>query len=348
MNDETRMTNDEEMTKSEFRIAHAEMPALDMRAPSSLTHSSFVMLHFCTLVLFLLTAARAATPSTGTNALSQAPESPREFFNAGTEQMREGKLREAETFLQSAVSSQDARVQPPALYNLGHVRNAQGEAELKKSPEARATANRGRTAAAQAEAAVNLADAAIADQNVQRLIESYLRGRGARRELRDAMRQVLRAMELHAAALLRWQRAAGDFKSAVELNPADTNAQHNADVMDRKIAQLVDRLQQMQQAAMTMAEQNRRLGERLRQMRGMIPEPMMPPGAAGDEEEDEDMPMGLRQAQVEPPGREGDERPISPEEAMQLLEGFKLDGNRRLPMGQGDQAEPKDRKRSNW
>ena len=33
-------------------------------------------------------------------------------------------------------------------------------------------------------------------------------------------------MELHGAALLRWQRAAGDFKSSVELNPADTNAQH--------------------------------------------------------------------------------------------------------------------------
>ena len=35
-------------------------------------------------------------------------------------------------------------------------------------------------------------------------------------------------------------------------------------------------------------------------------------------------------------------------EAGWMLEGFKLDGERRLPMGQGDTAEPKDRKGKTW
>ena len=39
---------------------------------------------------------------------------------------------------------------------------------------------------------------------------------------------------------------------------------------------------------------------------------------------------------------------LSPEEAARLLEGFKLDTERRLPMGQGTNAPPKDRSRPNW
>ncbi len=333
---------------------HSRMPDRPMTRPESqksalpnavrsIRHSSFVIRAclFCA-ALGLLVSAHAAT------ATNRPPVTPRDFFNAGTEKLREGKWREAETWLQQAVASQDSRVQPPALYNLGHVRNEQGEEELKKSPEGHATAARGRNAAATTEAAVNEADAAMANPDVQKLLQAYMRGRGARRDLRDATRQIVKAMELHGAALLRWQRSAGDFRSNVELTPSDTNALQNAEVMDKKIAQLIDKLQQMQQAMAMMAQQGRRLEDRLRQMRGMIPEAMMPPGAAGDEEEQEDMPMGLRPPQVEPPGREGKERPISPEEAIRMLEGYKLDGNRRLPMGDREEKQPKDRKRSNW
>ena len=51
------------------------------------------------------------------------PATPREFYNAGTRQLRDGKLREAEASLESALASQDPNsLQPPALYNLGLVR----------------------------------------------------------------------------------------------------------------------------------------------------------------------------------------------------------------------------------
>ena len=48
-----------------------------------------------------------------------APATPPEQFNAGTRQLRDGKLAAAEALLQNAVAGQDARVQPPALYESG-------------------------------------------------------------------------------------------------------------------------------------------------------------------------------------------------------------------------------------
>ena len=54
------------------------------------------------------------------------------------------------------------------------------------------------------------------------------------------------AMETYGNTLLKWRRAADDFKGAAELNPGDTNAAHNAEIVERGIARLVDSLRQMQ------------------------------------------------------------------------------------------------------
>src|SRR3954451_16866539 len=80
------------------------------------------------------TSGATGPTSARTNAVSvePAPSTPREFFNAGTRRLREGKLREAEAFLESALNSQIQNLQPSALYNLGEVRFNQGIEELKK------------------------------------------------------------------------------------------------------------------------------------------------------------------------------------------------------------------------
>ena len=101
-----------------------------------------------------------------------------------------------------------------------------------------------------------------------------------------------RALKVHGAVLARWERASGDFKSAAELNSADTDARHNAEVVDRCIAKLVDSLREMQQCANGMCDKGQQLGEALKQLKGRIPAPNMPPGAAGDEEEEEEQPLG--------------------------------------------------------
>lgn len=317
------------------------MSAFRRQRPSRPARGGFAGLILAGFALAASSPPQPAEPS--------PPATPREFFNAGTQKLREGKLRDAEALLEAALGSQRQSLQPPALYNLGHVRFGQGAEELKKGPAAAPTAARGRAAAARADDATRAADTALAGDDVQQMVAAYLRGRGARRELKAATKVVQRALETHGAALRKWERSSGDFKGDFELNRSDTDARQNADTVDRCIARLVDTLRELQQTAMTMGNKNDQLGEKLKQLKGRIPAPDMPPGAAGEDEEDEDQPNGPRPDLKEGASREGEEMmTLTPEQAAWLLEGFKLDSERRLPMGQKDTAEPKDRSRRPW
>jgi hypothetical protein len=297
------------------------------------------------LVLAVAAVIAASTPPALEPAL---PSAPREFFNAGTRELLAGKLREAEASLETALASQNARLQPPSLYNLGHVRFRLGIEELKKGPSAVPAAARGRETTRSADDALRDADDALASDDVQKMVASYLRGRGTRRELKAAIQAVRHAMESQGAALSKWQRSSGDFKSTVELNGTDAEAQQNADTVDRYIAKLVDSLREMQQLAAAMSGKGNELKEKLNQLKGKIPAPDMPPGGTGDDDEDEDMPEGQRQGQKENAGKEGEEMTLSPEQAGWLLNGFKLDSEHRLPMGQESTADPKNKSRRTW
>lgn len=276
------------------------------------------------------------------------PSTPRESYNAGAVKLREGKLREAEAFLQSALASQDERLQPPSLYNLGHVRFQQGTEELKKGPSAGASLTQGQSAGQSTATAITGAEEALREGNIQRMVSSYQRGRGARKELRAAMTAVKRALDSHGAALMKWQRASGDFHSALELNPKHAEARHNAQVVDRSIAKLVDSIRELQQMAAALGEKNEDLRQKMQQLKGKIPEPDMPPGATGDDDEEEEQPKGPEPGQKEAPAKQGEEMAITPEQAGWLLEGFKLDTERRLPMGQNGAAEPRNRPGRDW
>jgi tetratricopeptide (TPR) repeat protein len=299
----------------------------------------------------LRAAASEPNTSSKTNSNVQpepAPSTPREFFNAGTEKLRAGKLREAEAFLESALSSQIARLQPPSLYNLGWVRFDQGTEELKKTPPAGQTTAAARSVAQQTDEATRLADEALKGNDLEQLLAAYVRGRGQRKQLKAATEAVRRALDTHGVALRKWERAWGDFKSVVELKSSDTDAQHNADVMDRNIAKLIDSLRELQQAAAALGNKSQELGEKLKQLKGKIPASQMPPGAAGDDDDDEQNPFGPKPGEKEGPSRTGEEMTLSPEQAGWLLEGFKLDSERRLPMGQGQQGQPRDRSKPTW
>jgi hypothetical protein len=298
---------------------------------------------------FILNSASAASTNPPPVQVERAPESPREFFNTGTRLLREGKLGEAEMQLHTAVSRQEEALLPAALYNLGHVRFAQGAEELKKAPNARQAAQRTRDATAQGEAAIHAAESALASQDVQRLVEAYRRGQGSRKELNATIKAVRQALETYAGVLARWQRAAGDFKSAAELNPADASARRNADIVERHIARLIDEIRALQQALAGALQCKQQLGEAMAKMRGQLPGPLAPPGAAGDEDEEEDeLPGGLQPGMQEGPSRSGEEMRLSPEEAGRMLNGFRLDGERRLPMGQDGEGKPKDPNRPTW
>jgi tetratricopeptide (TPR) repeat protein len=283
--------------------------------------------------------------------LPPEPETAREFFNAGTRQLHEGKLREAEGFLQGALKLQDENVQAQSLYNLGHVRYAQGAEELKRAPADAATARRVQNAMSHGDQALQQATAALGGSDVQAMVMAYLNGRGARKDLRETIDLVRRALATHAATLLKWQRALGDFKSALELHPNDPDTKRNIEIVEEAIAKLIEKMRQMAELAQLMSQQREAIGEAMKQLRGKIPEPEAPPGEAGDEgdEDDAERPKGPREGKEEGRGREGKEqRRLSPQEAGWLLESFKLGGDRRLPMGQGEEGKPKDRKGNNW
>jgi tetratricopeptide (TPR) repeat protein len=308
-----------------------------------LGQSSAAFLHRTLAILFFLAGSFVLLQA-------QHPFSEREAYNDGTRFLEEKDYSKAESLLHSVVARNDERTQTPALYNLGLARFAMGAEALQKAPDARAVSSRARAASAGADGAMQDAFQALRTEEQQALLGAYLRGRGARRQLKHATKALAEALEAHQDVLAKWQRASGDFHSAVELNPQDEDAAHNADVTDRHIARLVDSIRQMMAMMQGLEGQMKGLEEMLGELRGKLPDGIEPGPAPGDEEaeEDEEFPDGPKPGMEEGRGREGRERPISPEMARQLLEGFQLDRDRQLPMGFEKEAKPEDRKGKNW
>jgi hypothetical protein len=294
-------------------------------------------------------------PTHADNSISPPPvrETARDFYNAGTEKLRAKKWNDAETLLESALARQDEVLQPAALFNLGHVRFAQGTEELKKSPPAAAVSQRARNAAAAGDAAIQKAADALAANDVEQMVEAYLNGRGVRKEMRAATTAVQRALEAYGKTLVKWQRSLNDFQSAAELNPSDTNAAQNAEIVAQAIAKLVDSLREMQQAAANLGGKQSQLNGLLSQLKGRLPAPNAPPGAAGEDDDEGEDGKGVRPESLaglkEATSDGGQEMglKISPEAAAQLLNSIQPDG-KQLPMGQGQTGQPKNRSGRDW
>jgi tetratricopeptide (TPR) repeat protein len=285
----------------------------------------------------------------GTN--SVAPATARDFYNAGTRLLAARKFADAEKMFQAALAAQDDRVQPAALYNVGHTRFGAGLERLKQGPDAQKAGARGSAALAAGDHAIRLAESALAQKDLNQMIAAYFEGRGARHELREAEKAVSAAMESYGKTLEQWLRAADDFKGAAELNPADTNAVHNAEIVERGIAKLVDSLRKMQEMMGMMGQKKQDLGKLLAKLKGSIPAPNAPPGPAGEDDEDDQgvTPESLA-GQKESAVHQGEQMQIllSPDQASQMLNGLLLDGTRRLNMSDKEGTPPKDRKGRNW
>ncbi len=300
------------------------------------------------LFLWLLGGSVSADDATN----SFVPVTARDFYNAGTEMLAGKKFTDAERLFQSALAAQDEQVQPRAIYNLGHARFSGGLELLKKGPDAQKIASQGSDALAAGQSAIRQSESALAENNLDQMVAAYFAGRGARHDLRQAEKAVQSAMETYGKTLQKWQRAADDFHGAAELNPADTNATRNAEIVERGIAKLVDSLRKMQEMMGMMGQQRQQLGKLLSKLKGQIPAPNAPPGAAGDDDDEEEggkQPESLA-GQKENAGHEGEQMqaPLSPDQAGQILSGLSLDGTRRLEMSDKEGKPPGDRKGRNW
>lgn len=301
-------------------------------------------------VAFLLASRLGALAGSETNMV--APVTGRDFYNAGTTLLAAKKFTDAERMFQSALASQDERVQPLALYNVGDARFSGGLERLKQGPDAQKTAAQGNAALAAGDQAIRHAESALAANNLNDMISAYFEGRGARHDLREAQKAVAAAMDTYGKTLDLWLRAADDFKGAAELNPADTNATYNAQIVDRGIARLVDSLRKMQEMMGAMGQKRQDLGKLLTKMKGQIPASDAPPGPAGDDD-DEDNPGLTPDAlagKQEGASRQGEQMqvPLSPDQASQILNGLSLDGTRRLDMSDKEGTPQKNRNGRIW
>jgi tetratricopeptide (TPR) repeat protein len=277
------------------------------------------------------------------------PATSRDFYNAGTRLLAANKFADAEKMFQSALAAQDERIQPPALYNLGHTRFAEGVELLKKGPDTQKVAAQGNADLAAGVEFIRSTQLALDQNDLTKMIAAYVEGHGIRHNLHDAEQAVQTAMETYGNTLLKWRRAADDFKNAAELNPADTNAVRNAEIVEQGIARLVDSLQKMQQMAAALGNQHQQMNDLLNQLKGRIPKENLPPGGAGDEDDADIQPDSLA-GQKENLSREGNQMqmPLSPDEAGQILDGLSLDGSRRMEISDKERPPPKDKKGLDW
>src|SRR5688572_10083992 len=139
----------------------------------------------CSLLLIGLSVALAP--------VGRAEVSPREAYNQGTIALGKGYLRESESWLLRAAGSQRESMQPPALYNLGHVRFRQGSELLKGEAPRQPLVDRADTATEEGGDAVANANRALESDNLMAILEAYMNGRATRKQLRIANEDVQRA-----------------------------------------------------------------------------------------------------------------------------------------------------------
>ncbi|HEX3625833.1 MAG TPA: hypothetical protein VH280_10455 [Verrucomicrobiae bacterium] len=291
---------------------------------------------FVLVYLIALGAVASANGQTNDIAPAVQPVTAREFYNAGTAKIAAKKFAEAEQMFLSSLAAQEGGVQPQALYNLGQARFDDGLAVLKKGPSAQTLDAQGGGANLEAGSAIQQGEAALAGNDLAKLISAYIDGHGARRDLRSVEEAVRQAIQTYGDSLRKWQQADDDFKSAAELNPSDTDAARNSQIVEQYIAKLVDSLRQMQQMAARLGAQHKKLNEVLKSIGGRIPKPNLPPGAPGDKDDDDGLqPESLRGMEEGPTktGKPIEER-LSRDQAAQILNGVSIDAAQRLLMNE--------------
>ena len=297
--------------------------------------------HF-TALLFAAAPALASQPGA------------RELYNDGVTKLGKGELRDAEMSLRKAAGADVETVQPLALYNLGHVRFRQGEETLKGEGNREQLLDSSAAAVAVAEEAIRGGARALENDALQEIIAAYMDARAARKDLRFSRDETSRTMGLIGSALERWRRSVGDFHSALELDAANADAKTNAEVVERKIADLLKFKKELEQKSEQVAEEREKIKEMMKKMRGKIPKEMQ--RESDDEEDDDD-----EEKKDEPkPGekqqqRIGSDREVSPDMARWLKEtmkrrtmslGTKQEGEGFKPTD--EQRKPQPRKGRNW
>lgn len=282
-----------------------------------------------------------------TAAIAAREISPREAYNLGVDALKKGTLREAENWLLRSTAAQRESLQPPALYDLGHVRFKQGQELLKGEQPRQPLIDRGDNAYDDGVDATMRAGRALKKDQLNDILEAYMQGRPVRKQLRLAHEDVQRALDLYGAVLVRWRRAVGDFRSSDELR-ASEDATFNARVVERHIEELLKHVKELEKQKMQLGQTRGDLKEKMAELKKKIPDGMLPEGEGGEDDEEEDGEQPKPEPGMQRAGEEGEKRGITPEIAQQILEALGLKGDRKLPIGGDERTQPRDRKGKDW
>lgn len=287
----------------------------------------------------------------------------RELHNLGTRRLAEQDIAGSEDALRASLARDQDNLRPGSLHNLGHVRFGRGR-------EALGGKTRGDvTDLSIARSYVEAADADIDD--IQDMIGFIDREKAAKREpdyaaavgvlgsaintfktiKKESIPAADKQLTHRAGVITAWTRSVGDFRSAHELDTADTDAKTNADRIEELLRALRRETEALQEAQ---ADQRRKLEElraAIKELIKRIPPDKLPASASG-EGEDDDFGMGQQQPQGgsgNKKSEDGNEGKMSEQEARNALEGIKDElgrkmsttGNKGAP---GSGGKPGDRK----
>ena len=291
----------------------------------------------------------------------EAPVTPRQLYNQGTEKLKLGQLHDAENSLNDAVPAEADPLQPRTLYNLGIVRFRAGKELLQQTPDAAGLQQRAAGSLNAAQMANRSADAALAGDDLEQLMQAYQFGRMSRHYLKQSQKELQSTLETYDKTLARWMRSWGDFKSAVELQPGYTNAQFNADVLEKNIAELQQKKQQLQSLQDALSQAGKGLKDRMGAMKKKMPgdpggETPGNQGDDGDEDNngkrgqgDNDEPPKTGPAGDQEQGNTGSEAALTPEEAERLLSSLHSDLTKKYSFGDDrEHPEPPRHPKKTW
>ena len=295
----------------------------------------------------------------GTQVVKAAVHTGQAYYNEGVDKLSQNELREAEAAFRQALQTNHAKVQPPALYNLGHVRFLQGKETLKGEGNRQLLLDSSAAAMALAEEVIRRTEPVADSTDIQELVSAYMEARAARKRLRMTRDEGTRELDLLGSALSRWRRSVGDFRGAHELEPAHQDASFNADVVERHIDELLKFKKKVEEQQANVGQQREKLKELMKKMRGKIPAEMQR-GSDDEEDDEEEEPQEPKPGETpkQQQQRIGGEREIDPDmlrvlkekmpqrtmsvgqEGEQEMQGFRPDGRR--------PNEPRNRKGRDW
>jgi hypothetical protein len=226
----------------------------------------------------------------------------RELHNLGTQRLADKDLTGSEDALRASLARDQDKLRPGTLHNLGHVRFGKGRAILGGKTKGEITD------VSIARSYVEAADADISD--IEDMIKYLDKAKAEKREpdyvpaisalssgintyrtmKKTSIPEADKQLNQRGSVNSTWTRSLGDFRGAVELNAADTDAKTNADRIEELLRQLRRETEALLEAQSDQRKKLDELRKAITELIKRIPPEKLPEGE-GDADEEDDTPV---------------------------------------------------------